>query len=89
MAEQDDPVGGVEIDAVIQTHGGSQTCIVQLDHMASQPTTVETIGQHIDASRRHDQPQTVYFFVRIDEAGDMGHCHGTENGEERPEKREG
>ncbi len=85
MAEQDDSVGGVEIDAVIQTHGRGQAGIVQLHHVPSQPTTVEAIGQHIDTGRRHDQPETIYFFLGIDDACNMGEGDSGKNREERPE----
>ena len=44
--------------------------------------------EHINASRRHDQPETVYFFIGIDETSDKGERDGTKDRNEAPNQDE-
>jgi hypothetical protein len=60
--------------------------IVRLNDLPGQPAAIKPIGQHIDASRRHDQPETVHFFVRINDADNVGKSNRAKDGEQHPEQ---
>lgn len=53
----------------------------QFDNSLGQPSAIEPIGQHIDTSLRHDQPETVYFFIGINDTDDVGKRECCKNGE--------
>ncbi len=82
MTEQHVFIGGMKIDAVVQPHRRRDPLIVQLNHALRNPAAIETKGQHIDAGRRHDQPEAVYFFLGIDETGNIGKRDRAKNGEQ-------
>ncbi len=84
MAEQHVFIGGMKIDAVIQPHRRRHTLIVQLNHTPRNPAAIETKREHINTSRRHDQPETIHFFLWIDETDNKGKRNSTKNGKKSP-----
>ncbi len=87
MAEEDDFIRGMEIHAVVEPNGGSDTLVIQFDNLFGQPSPIEPIGQHIDAGRCYDEPETIYFFVGINETCHKGERRSAENGEEPPKRQ--
>jgi hypothetical protein len=83
MAEENNFVGGVKIHPVVHSHSGSDTLIVQLKDLPGQPPAIEAIGQHINASRRHDQPEPVHFFMGVDDTDNVGKHHRSKDREQR------
>ncbi len=84
MAEQHVFIGGMKIDSVIQPHRRRDTLIVQFNHALRNPAAVEAKGEHIDAGRRHNEPEPIHFFLWIDEPCDKGERDRAKNGEESP-----
>ena len=76
----------MKIDAVVQPHRRRHTLIVQLNHAPRNPAAIEAKGQHIDAGRRHDQPEPIHFFVWIDETSHMGKSDSAKDGEQGPQQ---
>jgi len=58
--------------------------IVQLNNAPRNPTAIETRGQHINTSRRDDEPKTIHFFLWIDETDNKGKRNSTKNGKKSP-----
>ena len=87
MAEQDDLIRGMEIDAVIQPHRRGHALIIQLNNSSREPASIKAIGQYINTSRRHNQPEAIDFFMWIDETDDKGERDSTKDGEESPKHR--
>ncbi len=70
VAEEDPPVGGLEIRAVVETVRGRQAAIVQFEHALRKEAAVKPVRQDIEAGRGHHQPQPVDLLAGIEDAGD-------------------
>src|SRR6185503_5355998 len=84
MAEQHVLIGGMKIDAVVQPHSRRHTLVVKLHNPPRNPTAIKTIREHINTSRRDDQPEPIHFFLWIDKPDNKGKCNRAKNGKKSP-----
>ena len=88
MTEQHIFIGGMKIDAVVQPHRRRDALIVQLHHAPRNPATIKAKGEQIDAGGRHNQPEPIHFFSRIDKARDKGEADSAEDRDQAPQQDE-
>jgi len=56
MAEEDTPVGGLEVLVVLEPFGGCGPPRVDAQDLVGDPARVEAVGDRVGADRREDQP---------------------------------
>ena len=66
------------------THGWRHTRWVNLKYVFRNVETVKTVGDEVNADRRHDDPQRVDLFTAIKR--DIAKGKGSNNGEQCPYK---